>query len=209
MSSTLLRADPASEIENDLKLSESGPRRTCITCREEGERSELLRLVAAPSGPVVVDFRARLPGRGAWVHPTRTCVGPLSGRSSALSRALGIPAPTQDVPALVRGAVYSAALDALTLAAKAGALVGGFDLLEASLRRGEVTEVILAADASERTVAALRGLAPEDVQFTSLDLDRDALGARIGRGARAALGVLRSKACSPLRTQLRRLRALS
>jgi len=137
-----------------------------------------------------------------------------------LAKALGVSVVSKDLLGdllgNVRAVVHSSALDALTLAAKAGALVGGFDVLETSLRRGEVTEIVLASDASVRTVHALRGLAQgsveiaaDSVPFTVLDLDRDALGARVGRGARAALGVLRSKACTPLRSQLRRLRALS
>ena len=194
---------------------EKGPRRTCIACREEGDRADLLRLVAAPSGEVVVDLRARLPGRGAWVHPERKCVELVAVRGGMLSKALGVSVVSKELVATVRGAVQASALDALSVAAKAGALVGGFDVLEASLRRGEVIEVVLASDASERTVSSLQTVsAPRDgvvdqVPFTVIALDREALGARVGRGSRAALGVLRSKACTPLRTQLRRLRALS
>jgi len=49
------------------------PVRTCVGCRRREPRSALLRVVAG-EGALVADSAARLPGRGAWVHPTRACV---------------------------------------------------------------------------------------------------------------------------------------
>ncbi|MDP9026499.1 MAG: YlxR family protein [Actinomycetota bacterium] len=49
------------------------PVRTCLGCRQRAPRSSLVRLVAR-DGRVVVDAAARLPGRGAWVHPASACV---------------------------------------------------------------------------------------------------------------------------------------
>jgi predicted RNA-binding protein YlxR (DUF448 family) len=47
--------------------------RTCLGCRQRASPSSLVRLVAR-DGRVVVDAAARLPGRGAWVHPAPACV---------------------------------------------------------------------------------------------------------------------------------------
>jgi uncharacterized protein len=49
------------------------PVRTCLGCRQRAPRSSLVRVVAR-DGRVVVDTAARLPGRGAWVHPVSGCV---------------------------------------------------------------------------------------------------------------------------------------
>jgi uncharacterized protein len=49
------------------------PVRTCLGCRQRAPRTSLLRVVAR-DGRVVVDTAARLPGRGAWVHPVSGCV---------------------------------------------------------------------------------------------------------------------------------------
>ena len=55
-----------------------GPVRTCLGCRARADTSALLRIVASVSsdgaGEVVPDPSGTLPGRGAWVHPTTTCV---------------------------------------------------------------------------------------------------------------------------------------
>ena len=65
------------------------PERTCIGCRQKGPRSQLLRLVAAGSGStaVVVDERRRMAGRGAWLHPTESCLA-LATKRRAFGRAL-------------------------------------------------------------------------------------------------------------------------
>ncbi|MFV0320007.1 MAG: YlxR family protein [Microbacterium sp.] len=49
------------------------PVRTCVGCRVRAPRSHLLRVVAENSA-LVLDERASLPGRGAWVHDTRECM---------------------------------------------------------------------------------------------------------------------------------------
>lgn len=49
------------------------PVRTCIACRERGERAELIRLVSI-EGSVRVDPSRSLPGRGAWLHPRSRCI---------------------------------------------------------------------------------------------------------------------------------------
>ncbi|WP_082677953.1 YlxR family protein [Leucobacter chromiiresistens] len=64
------------------------PVRTCVACRERAARTELLRVVVH-EGRLVVDDRAVLPGRGAWVHPTVHCLDRAVARGSLL-RALRV-----------------------------------------------------------------------------------------------------------------------
>nr|WP_309225335.1 YlxR family protein [Quadrisphaera sp. INWT6] len=64
-------------------------------CRQRGDRSRLLRVVAAVEGAPVVavpDPGARLPGRGAWLHPDRACLD-LAERRRAFARALRVQGP--------------------------------------------------------------------------------------------------------------------
>ncbi|NQX27948.1 YlxR family protein [Microbacteriaceae bacterium VKM Ac-2854] len=46
--------------------------RTCIGCRLRTPRASLLRLVS-PQNEVVVDPRAVMEGRGAWLHDSHEC----------------------------------------------------------------------------------------------------------------------------------------
>ena len=60
--------------------------RTCVGCKERAEKSSLLRLVAV--GDVIrPDPQARLPGRGAYLHPSQACLD-LARRRRAFPRAL-------------------------------------------------------------------------------------------------------------------------
>ncbi|HMM95660.1 YlxR family protein [Phycicoccus sp.] len=71
-------------------LRPAGPVRTCIGCRGTDSRSALLRVVLGQgeSGPAVVpDPGRRRPGRGAWLHPSVSCLD-LAERRRAFGRAL-------------------------------------------------------------------------------------------------------------------------
>lgn len=185
-----------------------GNPRTCVACRQPSPREELVRLVRAPTGELVVDLKGRLPGRGAWVHPTQACAGKVQAHGGILKRPLRGQVDTSDLVGLIRQAVLRQVLDALSLAAASGSLVGGRDVLEKALTEGRVVAVVVASDASERTLRELKRVAHEGVDFTPLPLDREALGERVGRGSRAALGILATRASTSLRRGLRRLRDL-
>ena len=62
--------------------------RTCLGCRQRAPRTSLVRIVAR-DGRVAVDTAARLPGRGAWVHPDSGCVRSAI-RRNAFGRALRV-----------------------------------------------------------------------------------------------------------------------
>lgn len=62
------------------------PVRTCLGCRQRVPRSSLARYVER-DGRVVADAAVRMPGRGAWVHPTEACIAAALTRK-AFGRAL-------------------------------------------------------------------------------------------------------------------------
>ena len=71
--------------------------RTCVGCRRRDDRSALLRVVAEWSDTgenlarVAPDPRLRMPGRGAWLHPTPECLDRAVQRK-AFGRALRVKA---------------------------------------------------------------------------------------------------------------------
>ena len=182
--------------------------RTCVVCRGKEGSDELVRLALAPDGALFLDMRGKMPGRGAWVHGSRACLDALKERPALAGRALKANVGAADLVPALREATVAALLDGLSFAAAAGVLIGGHDQLEGELRAGTILEVVVASDASERTVNDLRNAAAPNVPFTQVPYDRDTLGQRVGKGARAALGVQRSRAAHHLLVQLRRLRGL-
>ncbi|MBA0045013.1 YlxR family protein [Mycobacterium sp. NPDC050853] len=68
------------------------PVRTCVGCRKRELAVDLLRVVAVCASDgrdVVVDIQRRLPGRGAWLHPSAQCYH-LAVKRRAFVRALRI-----------------------------------------------------------------------------------------------------------------------
>ena len=68
------------------------PMRQCVGCREMKPKRELIRVVRSPAGEVSLDFRGKLPGRGAYVCPDPACLA-RARKSRALERAFGVPLP--------------------------------------------------------------------------------------------------------------------
>ena len=48
------------------------PQRTCVGCRSVISKKELIRIVNTPEG-IQVDPTGKMPGRGAYLHNTRSC----------------------------------------------------------------------------------------------------------------------------------------
>ena len=67
------------------------PVRTCVGCRTRAPRSTLLRVVSLDS-VLVLDERASMPGRGAWLHETPACMD-AAIRRRAFVRALRVSGP--------------------------------------------------------------------------------------------------------------------
>jgi predicted RNA-binding protein YlxR (DUF448 family) len=83
-----------------------------VGCRGKGGRSDLVRVVMV-EGVLVPDPRARLAGRGAWVHPDLECLD-LAVRRRALARALRLgsaPGDTELVRAEIEARIAGSPAD--------------------------------------------------------------------------------------------------
>ena len=50
------------------------PQRQCLGCREMKNKKDLIRVVRSPEGEISLDFKGKLPGRGAYVCPDGECL---------------------------------------------------------------------------------------------------------------------------------------
>ena len=73
------------------------PLRQCVGCREMKDKKALIRVVRSPEGTISLDFKGKLPGRGAYVCPNPECLKK-ARKSRALERAfdMAIPAEVYD-----------------------------------------------------------------------------------------------------------------
>jgi predicted RNA-binding protein YlxR (DUF448 family)/ribosomal protein L7Ae-like RNA K-turn-binding protein len=156
--------------------------RTCLGCRRQRPRAELVRIVRGPDGAAVFDLEARLPGRGAWVCPAAACLDRLA--AGALAHVLRAPVLLPEPAA--RRATLGAALERrvgnlLGMARRVRALVVGQTGVRAALRDGRAALLLLASDLPPDTLASWReqaGGVPVRAACGS-----DALGALAGREA--------------------------
>ena len=75
------------------------PQRQCVGCREMKEKRALIRVVRSPEGAISLDFRGKLPGRGAYVCPNAECLR-RARKSRALERAFSAAIPPEVYDAL-------------------------------------------------------------------------------------------------------------
>ena len=75
-----------------MSLQKKIPMRQCVGCREMKPKRELIRAVKSPDGEVSLDFKGKMPGRGAYLCPNSECLKKAM-RSKALERAFSVQIP--------------------------------------------------------------------------------------------------------------------
>lgn len=146
------------EPQEDCALpDEKGPERTCIVTRTKGSKDGLIRFVIGPDRTVVPDIRAKLPGRGAWVLADKATVA-LAVKRKAFARAFKAEVSARDdLPETVDRLLEADALQALSLANKAGLVVAGSMKVEKALTEKPVIGLLHAIEAGQdgiRKIAA-------------------------------------------------------
>lgn len=56
-----------------MNNNKSKPIRTCIACRQEYEKNQLIRIVRTPEGNFIVDRTGKANGRGAYICNNPEC----------------------------------------------------------------------------------------------------------------------------------------
>ena len=79
------------------------PQRQCVGCREMKDKRALIRVVRSPEGVISLDFRGRMPGRGAYLCPDAACLKK-ARKARALERALECVLPERTILALEKEA---------------------------------------------------------------------------------------------------------
>lgn len=75
------------------------PQRTCVGCREVRPKRSLIRIVRTEDG-VRIDPTGKAPGRGAYLHDTRSCWE--NALKGSLSRALRTELTSEDRERLLK-----------------------------------------------------------------------------------------------------------
>ncbi|MBK9083666.1 MAG: RNA-binding protein [Rhizobiales bacterium] len=158
---------------------ESGPVRSCAVTRERRPLEELIRFVLSPDGVATPDLRRRLPGRGVSITGRRDAIE-TAVRKNVFARGLKAQAKAPaDLAGQVDALLARDALQALSLANKAGAVTAGFAKVEAAIAAGGLAGLLRAhdggGDGARKLAAALRRTGAEALPvvdlFASAELD--------------------------------------
>jgi predicted RNA-binding protein YlxR (DUF448 family) len=187
-----------------------GPVRTCVGCRHAASPSELVRLVSDAQGNVALDAKSSRGGRGAWVHPTRSCIEATVKRHSA-ERTLKIDVKRDlDAGALLaalRESLTRKAASLLVVASRTKTLAIGAEAVAASLERTRVPAVVVARDAG----SVAKAMAEEGSGGGTRVLrhsTKSELGSLFHRGEVALLALLDTRIAAELAVTIDRLAAL-
>ncbi len=162
--------------------------RTCLGCRRQRPRAELIRIVRSPDGAGCFDLEGRLPGRGAWVCPTPACLDAVT--HGALSHVLRSPV-TLAPPAVRRRDLADGferrLANLLTMARKMRGVTMGPTGVRAALAEGRARLVLIAGDiASDAAASWATRAAAVPVRAA---LDAAALGTLFGRDPVAVVAI--------------------
>lgn len=135
-----------SETDEGTAAARRAPVRTCLAAREPVPVEHMIRFVVAPDGAVVPDLARNLPGRGAWVTASRAALSKAIAQKAFLRAFRGRGSADETLLALVDRLFERAALEALSLANKAGRIVTGHAKVESAILAGKVIALYHAAD---------------------------------------------------------------
>jgi uncharacterized protein len=155
--------------------------RLCIATREVRPIAELIRFVVDPDGAVVPDLKQRLPGRGVWITAHRHLVEE-AVRRRAFGRAFKADVRVSaELADELERLLERSALNALSVAHKAGLVLLGFAKIEAAIASAPLVALVRARDAGQeggrKLAAAFRRRADGAAEgkiieaFTSAQLD--------------------------------------
>ena len=170
------------ELDRGAASVAPGTERTCALTRELKPVADLVRFVVGPAGDAVPDVKRKLPGRGIWLTATSAAIEDAIKQNvfaRGFKREVRV---AGDLAAQTESLIERSALDALSMAAKGGAVVSGFSKVEAAISRDNILALIHAAegagDGKRKLAAALRrnpGGEPSEIlvieAFTGAQLD--------------------------------------
>lgn len=176
--------------------------RTCAVCRRELDRDDALRIVIGPDGVAVADFRRKLPGRGANVCWTRSCMEGIRERGHLARSMRGqVKLPEGDWPlGDAQRMVARRQAELAGLALRAGDLKAGGNVVARLLQKGWASALVLSSDAGETVAEDLGKKARgRELELFRSVLGSEELGKALGRtGPRSVLAL----GCGPLARNL-------
>jgi hypothetical protein len=194
-------------MTNQVAEHTAGPQRSCIVCRKKLPAHELLRFVCSPAGELLLDYRHKLPGRGAYTCSDSRCYTKALD-TQAFARAFKRPCKPASIHVIVqqlRTQILAKVVSLLGMARKSGVAVSGQHAIANALRRPhEVAWVLLADDMAVSAAAKLQHqVQAHDIRMMR-GIDKQILSQALGGGERSAVLLKKSSLACTLKSELQR-----
>jgi len=188
------------------------PQRSCLGCRAALQRDALVRYVATPDGSVTVDYRQRLPGRGAYTCLDRACLEQ-AVRRHQFQRALRRDVLQVDADRLcaeLLGQIRERIINLLGMARKSGQVVSGSSLVLDRLTGVDPVVLVLAADDMSQAIAErVAGKAQATAVAFYRMFDKELLGQVLGKGERSVVALKSGALAEAIRSELERFKRIA
>lgn len=187
------------------------PKRTCLGCRQVMEQHQLVRHVLSPVGELLVDYRGRLPGRGAYTCLSRECLR-LAVQRRQFQRTFrrdSLVVDPEVVNAAILAAIESRIVNLLGMAKKSGVVLSGGKLVLAAMAvPGQVAVVMLAEDVS----AAIAEKVVSSATYREIPcwrlLDKERLGRMLGKEERSVVALKAGALAESVKTEMLRYKQM-
>jgi predicted RNA-binding protein YlxR (DUF448 family) len=184
-----------------------GPQRTCIACRQARNQDQLVRYVVAPDGALLVDYRHRLPGRGAYTCIDLQCLQAAVIKKQ-FSRSFRGKCSDPSIEVLQDGlqqALLQRIANLIGMARKSGQVVSGSNAVMTALRqRTKQALVLVSEDISAGIAIKIRELADRQNVSCSQLFSKGMLGQVLGKGERSVLAIQAGPLAEALLIELQR-----
>ena len=186
--------------------------RTCLGCRKVLDQRKLVRYVATPEGVVLVDYRGKLPGRGAYTCLDRECILQAAKRQQ-FTRALRskVEGPTgEDLIASLLIRIMDRVLSLVGMARKSGNVVSGSGLVLTALASQQSLGLVLVSqDVSSGIGEKVKNKADFlGVPWYSVSNKED-LGQLLGKGERSVVGIKPGRLAESIKEELSRYKHIA
>jgi len=191
--------------------AENGPLRTCVACRENKPQDQLVRYVVAPDGTLMVDYRHRLPGRGAYTCCDAACLR-TAVEKNQFQRSFRGHCKASEADGLLtqlQQAVEQKIVNLLGMGRKSSQVVSGSNAVITGLRQGaEFGLVLMTQDISPAIAEKIITLADRQKVESNRLLNKDLLGQILGKGERSVVAVARGSLVNAILVELHRYKQL-
>lgn len=194
-----------------MTVAENGPQRTCIACRQTKNKKQLVRYVVAPDGTVLVDYRQRLPGRGAYTCLSAQCLLDAVKRNG-FQRCFKGQCLSVDAAVLSQqliAAVEQKITNLIGMARKSRQFIAGSNAVIEALKKGSsLTLVIIATDISGAIGKKIETLASRKSIYTACLYNKQMIGQILGKEERSVIAIQAGLLADSLLNELHMYRQL-